>query len=77
MLWHAFRTLEDFWGPATGDRPGDSYFAHVAAAYLAAARQFDDTPTSQVYAIQRIRERHPREHYIGRTGLPSDHGFSR
>ena len=35
LVWQCHRTLEDFWGPAPGDRAAHSFFDAVAAEYLA------------------------------------------
>jgi hypothetical protein len=37
LLWHCYRTLEDFWGPRPGGNEGASYFAATAGAELSAA----------------------------------------
>lgn len=57
MLWHGYRTIEDFWGPSKeSEGSAASYFAQIGAAYLAAARQFDETPTSPMYGKTNLRD---------------------
>jgi hypothetical protein len=56
LLWHAQRTLDDFWGPPPAKDNAQSYFATVASSYIAGARQFDDTPTSPSYDRKDLRE---------------------
>ncbi|MCP4590486.1 MAG: hypothetical protein GY842_07070, partial [bacterium] len=45
LLWHSYRTIEDFWGPADVEGVGKPYFETVAREYLTSAGRLVDHST--------------------------------
>ena len=41
LLWHAERSMDDFWGPKPGDKESDSFFRIAAESYLKSARKWE------------------------------------